>query len=503
MNIFKGDNSRGTKAIRKAVLVVGGCFLVLAVSLRYQKYQAIVSQSENLTLESLEKVVWGVAQLIDGDKHQQLQETFLERDAITAADQEVLYDQIHLQLERTQQELGFETPLYTYTSSGVEAGFEFIATSSKEPYYRHEMSSAPARQIAAYGEYMSMRPYEDGHGTWLSACAPILNSNGEVVAMVQADRCFDLFIAEAEAQAYAGVWWNLLLIVGLLVMVWRYMSTLITKEEEAKIALRANVAEKTLLLDRLELREIELEQQKAMLVNKNQYLEDFANIASHDLKSPLRGISNFAGLLSRRMGPNAESSATEYIDFIKSNAKRALKLVDGILSYSKLGEEAQNNVPSSLEKVASNALENLYSVIQDRNAKVSVCDSLPEAVFDPVIVTQLFQNLIGNGLKYNQSDVPTVDVTCDVDEQQRYVFAVTDNGIGIPKEYQKSVFEMFKRLHAGGDEYEGSGIGLAFCSRIINSYGGEIWLESEEGMGSTFYFTLPKAFATSPVLATA
>jgi len=312
---------------------------------------------------------------------------------------------------------------------------------------------------------------------------------------VQADSCFDHFIAKAETEAYAGIWWNVLLVFGLLFMVWKYMSNLIDKEEMAKLALARTAKEKTLLSERLALREKELEKQKALLIDKNQYLEDFANIASHDLKSPLRGISNFAGLLSRRLGPTAESSATEYITFIKSNAQRALNLVDGILSYSKLGKGAQKNVSCSLGEIANNARENLDAVIQERKARVEIDAKLPMAVCDAVIVTQLFQNLIGNGLKYNDSEIPTVTVNAHFDKQQRQVVSVTDNGIGILEEYQATVFEMFKRLHSGDEQYEGTGIGLAFCLRIINSYGGEVWIESEEGKGSTFFFTLPLAFA--------
>ena len=248
------------------------------------------------------------------------------------------------------------------------------------------------------------------------------------------------------------------------------------------------------------MREKELEEQKALLIDKNQYLEDFANIASHDLKSPLRSISNFAGLLSRRLGPSSETSATEYIGFIKSNATRALKLVDGILNYSKLGKEAQNNASCNLAKVANNALESLNAVVEERNARVVISSDLPMAKCDAVIVTQLFQNLIGNGLKYNKSETPIVVVNSNLDDQQRQVISVSDNGIGIADEYKSTVFEMFKRLHSGDEQFEGSGIGLAFCMRIIKSYGGEMWLESEEGEGSTFFFTLPAAFMEANIV---
>jgi len=284
-------------------------------------------------------------------------------------------------------------------------------------------------------------------------------------------------------------------------MVWKYVTVLIYKEEEDKIALQKIIQEKTALYERLALREKELEEQKVLLVNKNQYLEDFANIASHDLKSPLRGIASFASLLSRRLGSTAESSVTEYVTYIQSNAKRALSLVDGILSYSKVGDDAQKNAPCNLNEVAGFAIDNLQSVIQNKEALVEISNTLPNAICDQVLVTQLFQNLINNGIKYNESKVPKISITSSLDEGGDYIFSVNDNGIGIPKEYQESVFEMFKRLHGAGDKYEGSGIGLAFCARIVASYEGRIWLESVEGEGSTFFFTMPGAFEHATKLA--
>ena len=490
---------KAASTIRNAVLVVGACILVLAVSLRYQKYQSMIQQAEMMTLESLKTVVWGVAQVIDGEEHQKLQESYLGKDDITALWENSLYDNIHFQLERAQKQLGFETPLYTYTTTGDAKAIEFIVTSADTPYFRHQMTSAPTEQIASFGNYNTLPKYTDSHGTWLSACAPIYNEDAEVVAMVQADRRFDFFLQRAEKQAYKGLWWNILLILGLIATVWKYMSILVIKEERARKELQSIAEEKSLLLERLMLREKELEKQKELLISKNQYLEDFANIASHDLKSPLRGIANFAGLLSRRLGPQVESSITEYIDFIKSNASRALKLVDGILSYSKLETDSNKDERCNLNKIVCDSIENLQAAIDDVNAEVSVKNELPLATCDPVIITQLFQNLIGNGIKYNDSENPTVLISSAISEGHQLVFAIEDNGIGIADEYKDSIFEMFSRLHHG-EEYDGSGIGLAFCLRIINSYGGDIWLDSEEGAGSTFYFTLPNAFAPAEYL---
>lgn len=470
----------------------------MVLILRYQGYQNIIRQAERLTLATLENNAWSIAQIINGDEHQHLQEAYQEKDEISGLTQDQRYDNLHKALASAQKELGIETPVYTYTKNEASNSFDFIVTSSLDPYFRHPFTSAPEEQISSYGKSNRLPAYSDEHGKWLSAFSPIRNSSGEVVAMVQVDQCFDHFLNEASQDAFAGLWWNFLLILFLVIIVWKYVTVLIYKEEEDKIELQKIIGEKTEISERLSLREKELERQKKSLVNKNQYLEDFANIVSHDLKSPLRGISNFASLLSRRLGPTAESSTTEYVNYIKSNAKRALNLVDGILNYSKLGTDAHNNTSCNLLDLVKDARENLLSVIDGRGAVVEVAERLPDAVCDKVIVTQLFQNLIGNGLKYNNAEVPTVKVTCTKDPEKGCVMAVSDNGIGIAKEYQASIFDMFTRLHGSEGQFEGSGIGLAFCLRIIKSYGGEIWLDSEEGKGSTFYFNLPEALLGEP-----
>jgi len=151
--------SQSAFATRKTVLFVGACLLVLAFSIRYQKYHSILNQAEQMTLESLENAAWGIAQTIDGDEHQIIQEKYKQRDQITSVEQDSLYRSLHQKLRAAQVQLAFETPIYTYAKTGVEHGMAFIGTSAKTPYFRHEMDSAPEEQVARFGEYMTLPIY--------------------------------------------------------------------------------------------------------------------------------------------------------------------------------------------------------------------------------------------------------------------------------------------------------------------------------------------------------
>ncbi len=240
----------------------------------------------------------------------------------------------------------------------------------------------------------------------------------------------------------------------------------------------------------LELMQSQLTEYAQKLIKSNQELTDFAHIASHDLRAPIRNIGSFAQLLEKRITPQLDVRAKEYLDFIKTNVRQSTKLIEDLLNYSKIDKNIGEPQPVDLKNVMLLVNNNLQSFIAERKAKIIVED-LPILRGHTSLIVQLFQNLINNGLKYNQNEAPTVTISADW-EGNELVFKVTDNGIGILPQYQEQIFGMFRRLHSSA-EYEGSGIGLAFCQRIVSTYGGRIWLESVECKGTTFFFTLPKA----------
>jgi PAS domain S-box-containing protein len=227
----------------------------------------------------------------------------------------------------------------------------------------------------------------------------------------------------------------------------------------------------------------------------NQALEQFAFAASHDLQEPIRNIVIFAQLLKQRCGAGLDDEADKFLDIIVEGAQRMGRLVSDLLDYTQTadqGREAATIV--DVEKVFEQVLKNLDGAVQERQAAITH-DKLPCVSGKDVHVEQLLQNLIGNAIKYSKDNEPSrVHVSAALQDGQ-WRFAIQDNGIGIAPQYLDQVFGIFKRLHPKGGKYSGTGIGLAICQKIVQSYGGHIWAESEPGRGSTFYFTFPAAVA--------
>ena len=244
-------------------------------------------------------------------------------------------------------------------------------------------------------------------------------------------------------------------------------------------------------LSRVNESEIKLQDYARQLEKSNRELTEFAHIASHDLKAPIRGIMSFAQLFERRNKAKFDDTDREYFNYIKSNASQSARLIEDLLNYSKIDKNLGNPNEVDLNNSVFLASMNLQNVIQEKGAEI-IYENLPTIIGHASLMTHLFQNLIGNGIKYNKSLRPIIEISVAKSDNDDVIYAVKDNGIGIAPQHQQSVFAMFRRLH-GQSEYEGTGIGLSFCTRIVETYSGRIWVESEEGKGTIFYFTLPKA----------
>jgi PAS domain S-box-containing protein len=228
---------------------------------------------------------------------------------------------------------------------------------------------------------------------------------------------------------------------------------------------------------------------EAELLRANQDLEQFAYSASHDLQEPLRTVKIYSELLSRYHGENLTGDAKNFLDFVTAGASRMECLVRDLLEYTQATRLDQPEVPVDSGEALASALANLSESVRESNAQISF-GPLPLLRVHATQLQQIFQNLIGNAIKYCRPGVPPlIDIEARLESAQ-WRFSVSDNGIGIQSEYKERVFGLFKRLHTD-DEYSGTGIGLAICQRIVERYQGLIWVESEVGKGSTFYFTLP------------
>jgi signal transduction histidine kinase len=231
-----------------------------------------------------------------------------------------------------------------------------------------------------------------------------------------------------------------------------------------------------------------LNQQTDELKRSNADLEQFAYIASHDLQEPLRMVSGFTGLLKRRYAGKLGADADEFIGYAIGGVNRMQALINDLLSYSRLGREEVSAKSVDMQLVVDQALANLQTAIEERSALVS-SGPLPTVLANHGMLVRVFQNLIGNALKFCKAERPVVRISAERHGGE-WRFSVADNGIGIEAQYRDRIFMIFQRLHQQA-EYPGTGIGLAVVKRIVERNGGRIWLESEPGKGTTFFFTLP------------
>jgi signal transduction histidine kinase len=236
--------------------------------------------------------------------------------------------------------------------------------------------------------------------------------------------------------------------------------------------------------------EVRVQERTAELARSNAELQQFAYVASHDLQEPLRMVSNFTQLLAERYDAKLDNDGREFIAYAVEGATRMQTLVQDLLSLSRVGTRGKNLEVVRLDEVVDRAVANLEFAIQENGASVSH-DEMPEVMADSSQMMQLFQNLIGNGIKFKGAEPPRVHISA-VRNGKEWTFSVRDNGIGFEPQYAERIFAIFQRLHSR-DEYQGNGIGLTICRKIVERHQGRIWAESKPGSGTTFYFTMPAA----------
>jgi PAS domain S-box-containing protein len=236
--------------------------------------------------------------------------------------------------------------------------------------------------------------------------------------------------------------------------------------------------------------EEKLRRQAEALKRSNEELEQFAYVASHDLQEPLRMVSSYVQLLARRYQGQLDQDADEFIHFAVDGANRMKTLINDLLAYSRVGTRGKPFEPIELETVFDRVLVNLQLSIEEGGV-VTTHDPLPTVQADDTQMIQLFQNLIGNAIKFRGEKPPQIHVGAEP-RDDAWLFYVRDNGIGLDPQYANRIFLLFQRLH-GKDEYPGTGLGLAICKKIVERHGGRIWVESQPGQGTTFYFTLSES----------
>jgi light-regulated signal transduction histidine kinase (bacteriophytochrome) len=241
---------------------------------------------------------------------------------------------------------------------------------------------------------------------------------------------------------------------------------------------------------RLEVSEARTRAVLETVVRINRELDDFTCVASHDLKEPLRGIAGYCQLLHDGYQERLDENGRRMLMALVGLCERLSQLVDDLLAYARVGHAEPQRSPMDLTEVAENVIERLAPAIEMRHGTVRIVGSLPTLSVDAVLVAEALQNLIANGLKFNESATPTVEIGCHGGHP--VTFFVRDNGIGIPEQHHAAVFEMFRRLHSRR-KFGGTGAGLAIVRKIIEAHGGQVWIESKPGAGTTVLFTLEPA----------
>jgi light-regulated signal transduction histidine kinase (bacteriophytochrome) len=271
-------------------------------------------------------------------------------------------------------------------------------------------------------------------------------------------------------------------------------SMLFEQLQQSRVDLEQRVSDRTA---ELEATNRQLQQLNQELTRSNHDLQQFAYIASHDLREPLRMVTSFTQLLAKRYAGQLDADADQIINFAVDGAERMEVLIDGLLAYCRLGSQADTFQLVNCEEILDQVLANLQLAITETNTQISRT-ALPTIIGDASQLIQLFQNLIANSIKYRTDAAPVIEIGA-AQQEQEWLFWVKDNGIGIDPQYGDRIFQIFQRLHTR-QEYPGTGIGLAICHKIVEYHDGKIWVESNPPQGSTFYFTVPNKRALVPLI---
>ena len=236
---------------------------------------------------------------------------------------------------------------------------------------------------------------------------------------------------------------------------------------------------------------IEINKLNKQLQFINADLLQFTYVVSHDLKEPLRMVTSFMELLKSRHGNELDEKAKVYIDYAVDGGRRMQKMIDDLLELSRIGRENSVKEFVDINVIVKEVKENILKLTEETGVEIIIKTELPVLPVYRSDIIRLIQNLLSNAIKFRKKDITPVIYLTAKEEKDAWLFSIEDNGIGVEKENFEKIFEIFNRLH-GRESYEGSGIGLAVCKKVVQHHGGTIWIESEEGKGSTFYFKLLK-----------
>ncbi len=255
--------------------------------------------------------------------------------------------------------------------------------------------------------------------------------------------------------------------------------------------LQKTIDKENQLKEELNRQQQSLQEALRMLHQKNNELEQFAYVTSHDLKEPARMVTSFMKLLKSKYGNQLDEKAHTYMDFAIHSGVRMQKMIADLLDLSRTDREDMIKEPTDLNDILKEASQNIFKLIEESRTEIIIKQTLPVLAVCRVDIIRLFQNLLSNAIKFRKQEITPVIRVSTTENREEWLFSIADNGIGIEKDKFIKIFEIFARLHSQ-QTYEGTGIGLSVCKKVVEHHGGRIWVDSEEGIGSIFYFTIKK-----------
>ncbi len=449
-----------------AIVTVG--FLILTTYFLVWSYWHSVRQAEQASLMRLRGITNALALQIDGDEHEALLRTYPSKDAIVTKYQDTLYQRIHTILSKNYTANMLKTPIYTVVFDSTVSRYEFGVTSAEKPYFRHPYNSYPQTMMDMYHEGATIPMYEDEFGTWLSAFSVIKNKSGRVVALVQADEPFDVFLKTTRKEVSQNLLFSLV-VLGLLFsgIIW-LLQPILLKEQRSKIALAA-ANEQIVQLDNF---------RKEMIAN-----------VSHDLRTPMASILGFSETLQQKKDTLSDADQSKYLKIIHVEAQRMNHMIGELFDLTKLeaGQIILNKEPLNLTEMAQDTLYAYSERAKDKQIRLlTEFEQMVQMVdADAFWMNRVLQNLMSNAFKYvNSGGLVKFSIYM---EPGLLHLKVCNSGHPIEVAHLPFIFDRY--FKSSNHHSDSTGLGLAISKKIIELHGGRIWAEVNDNI-TTFRFSL-------------
>ncbi|NOS55130.1 MAG: HAMP domain-containing histidine kinase [Cyclobacteriaceae bacterium] len=483
---LKAANSRLVAAVFTAIIILIGYFVA-------NSYYNSLAKSKTEVLERLRAIAFTSVWLINGDDHDSLANNLMTKDAIVSNTENRIYNTLHATLKTVQQTNHLESPLYTIVYYERDSTFHFIGTSSDKPYYRHSYKNYPSDLLKNYKTGGILDSYQDENGHWLSAFAPLKNSKGEVVALLEADENFEMFVAKAKQELLRNTLISLLIVLPFGLVLFRYLSNTLRKQTQDQATLinqkeeiEAQNEEIKTQRDFIEKQNKQLDQRVRErtfeLETSNKELANFLYHSSHDVQAP---IATLKGLESLAIQETKEPLTKEYLMLIRDTTTKLERMVKTIQLVHHIKTTQLRVERTNLQE----AIHSIYNSYQHNNTQLEI--DIP-ANFTFAIDIELFKTaineLLKNSLQYNEGNRNLKIKISGSQSENGFNLLIEDSGIGIRPETKKDLFTMFKR---GNEKSTGTGLGLYIAQICIERMNGKVYTVESNKAGAHFQISLP------------